>query len=319
MTTNDAPPPVNDEGLNLPGLDGSNPLGFLAALGLVRALGQGSGHCPVHIKWLPLDGTWIPSVKLRSEQPFDQDALLDVLKRVLVRDIDGHPARLLREVRIEERHARRNFFCRRLDQTARNARTDADWLAAVASDFAPDDAVNQLQTARRDYYYDNLTSIIKLTEVRHLRRAIFERWDYGDPLDNQSLHLDPSEDRRHAYQWNKPAGDPDRGKSGGMLGANRLAIEAIPLFTSFPERDTLHTVGFVGNRSNDTRWTWPIWNMWLASASLPSLLSLPDLQVPTPDAQQRHELHQRGIAAVFRSDRILVQKTPNFTPSRRIA
>ena len=53
-----------------------------------------------------------------------------------------------------------------------------------------------------------------------------------------------------------------------MLGANRLALEAMPLFPSFPEDDTLRTVGFSGTRSTNTRWTWPIWNARLSLAVL---------------------------------------------------
>lgn len=305
------------DSLLLPGFDGSNPLGFLAALGTLRTLSQNSSYCPARMTWIASRSSWVPAISVRAEHAFNEDALLDALGCLLVDGIDNHPVRLLRELRTKD--ARRHIFSGQFDQAASDARTLVDWLAALASDFAPADAVNQLQTARRDYYYDNLASVIQLTTVGHLRRSIFFPWDYADALDNQSLHLDPSEDRRHAYQWNKPAGDPDRAKSGGMLGANRLAIEAIPLFTSFPEDGTLRTVGFTGNRSTNTRWTWPIWKGSLDLTSVASLLSLADIQADTIRLQERHDLHQRGIAAVFRSDRILVQKTPNFTRARCVA
>lgn len=318
MTQNDNASAPGDS-LLLPGLDGSNPLGFLAALGTLRTLSQNSSYYPARMTWIASRSSWVPAISVRAEHAFDQDALLDALGRLLVDGIDNHPVRLLRELRTELKEARRRIFSDQFDQAASDARTCADWLAALASELAPADTVNQLQTARRDYYYDNLASVIQLTTVGHLRRSIFFPWDYADALDNQSLHLDPSEDRRHAYQWNKPAGDPDRAKSGGMLGANRLAIEAIPLFTSFPEHGALRTVGFTGNRSTNTRWTWPIWQGSLNLTSVASLLSLEDIQADTITLQEGRGLHQRGIAAVFRSDRILVQKTPNFTPARRVA
>lgn len=307
------------DGLLLPGLDGSNPLGFLAALGVLRMLTLESSLGRVCLRWTLLGGGWIPAISCTLQTALDRDALLAALCRVLATDISEHPARLLEKLGTKDQKQRRDVFLEQFGQAAPDARTFADWLTALASDFAPAAAINQLQTTRRDNYYGNLTSVIKNTDIGHLRRSIFSPWDYADSLDNQSLHLDPSEDRRHAHQWNKPAGDPNRHKSGGMLGSNRLAIEAIPLFTSFPEDGALRTVGFTGNRRNNTRWTWPIWEASLDLSLVVTVLSLADLQAETMSPQQRHELRQRGLSAVFRSYRILVQKTPNFTPAQRIA
>src|ERR1700676_3813309 len=106
----------------------------------------------------------------------------------------------------------------------------------------------------------NLRSIMQRTTAEHLRRSLFVAWDYGDALDNQSLHWEPSEDRRHAYQWHEPNGDPTRKRQGGMLGATRLAVEAWPLFFSMAAGDRLRTRGFTGNRANNTSWTWPLWS-----------------------------------------------------------
>jgi CRISPR-associated endonuclease/helicase Cas3 len=318
--TNSRNSSTSNNSLLLSGLDGSNPLAFLAALGLLRTLSRRSDRVPPLMKWVQSGGMWAPAVWADSARPFDQQALLDALQRVLADDIDTHPIlQLLGRLGTDDANERREVFREQFDHASAHARTPTDWLAALASDFAPTDAVNQLQTTRRDYYCGNLTSVLKHTNIDHLRRSVFCPWDYADRLDNQSLHLDPSEDRRHAHQWNKPAGDPARKKSGGMLGANRLAIEAIPLFTSFPEEGTLRTVGFTGNRSTDTRWTWPIWQTALDLSSTASLLSLACIQAQTISSKQRHELHQCGVAAVFRCNRILVQKTPNFTPARRIA
>ena len=104
-----------------------------------------------------------------------------------------------------------------------------------------------------------------------------------------------------------------------MLGANRLAIEAIPLFASVPEDDGLHTIGFTGNRSTNTRWTWPIWSVEIGLQVVRSLLAMPVLQVEKLTSEQKDKLHDTGIVAAFRTNRILVGKTPNFTPARRIA
>jgi len=303
----------SNDGLLLPGLGGSNPLGFLAALGTLRLLDS-----PSRMKWVASGGTWVPMVSFDG-QPLEEDSFLDDLRTRMADDISKHPVRLLKLLRHDSGDARRQVFVEQRDQATCAERILADWLCALASDFGSAYATNQLQTSRRDYFLGNLTEVIKSTTVDHLRRSIFNPWDYADPLEKQSLHLDPSEDRRHAHQWNQPSGDPHRKNSGGMLGANRLAIEAIPLFESVPENDGLHTTGFTGNRSTNTRWTWPIWNADVGLRVVRSLLAIPLLQTEKLTPKQNNELRDVGVVSAFRTSRILVGKTPNFTPARRFA
>jgi CRISPR-associated endonuclease/helicase Cas3 len=308
----------SQHGLVLTGLDGSNPLGFLAALGLLRVLDSPTSLEGLRMSWRPFGGTWIPAIHHVSENMPDEGAILDSLSRRLAGNIKDHPAELLTQLSAasEDQLDRRSIMQSVVEGTDT---TLMDWNAAIASDFAAPEAISQLQTTRRDYFYGNLASVIGRTKLDDLRRAIFQPWDYGDALDNQSLHLDPSEDRRHAYQWNKPAGDPDRKTRGGMLGANRLALEAIPLFPSFPEDDALRTVGFTGTRSTNTRWTWPIWSVALSLPVIRSLLASSFLQGAIFDADGIASLRAQGIVAVFRSSRILVEKTPNFAPAKCVA
>ena len=298
----------------LPGLDGTNPLGFLAALGLFRTLEPGPSPSHCLMSWTQVGGTWVPVLTTISGPALTPEGLLNLLANRLVKSIDAHPADLLRllDERANNSHARRALL---QDIATGDTASDTDWAAAVASNFAPPESINQLQTTRRDYFFGNLTSVIRLTEFSHLQRSRFQPWDYADALDNQSLHLDPSEDRRHALQWNKPAGDPDRRTRGGMLGANRLALEAIPLFASFPEAGTLRTTGFSGTHSTNTRWTWPIWTRPLTLPTLKSVLALPALQAQHLTSADRANLHAQGIITAYRTSRILVGKTPNFTPA----
>lgn len=305
-------------GLDLPGLDGSNPLGFLAALGLLRLLHATGNPKQVKLSWIARGGTWIPVLHRIDGPELHASALLEELSRCVVGSISEHPVRILQTYGDvgEDRVGRRRAA--HADLLAGD-RSKMDWIAAFMSDAASPSAINQLQTTRRDYFYGNLTSIIARTEAEHLGRSIFRPWDYGDALDNQSLHLDPTEDRRHAYQWNKPAGDPNRKARGGMLGANRLALEAIPIFTSFPEGGMLRTLGFTGTKSTNTRWTWPIWGPPLSLDPIRSLLALSILQEETFNRTDLASLKGQGVVAVYRTRRILVEKTPNFTPTTCIA
>lgn len=301
-------------GLLLPGLDGSNPLGFLAALGVLCTL-----EPSWLMKWVPAGGTWVPWISCPGQRAPDPEEFLDDLHNRLASDISRHPVYVLQQLRDGSGEGRRRLFIEKREQATSAHRTSADWLSALASDFGAADAINQLQTARRDYFLGNLTEVIRRTTIDHLRRTLFSPWDYADPLEKQSLHLDPSEDRRHAHQWNQPSGDPNRKNSGGMLGANRLAIEAFALFTSVLKDGTLQTTGFSGNRSTNTRWTWPIWSGGCGVRVARSLLTLQLLQAPEMNDRDTNTLREYGIEAVFRTNRILVGKTPNFTPPKRVA
>ncbi|MFQ3582175.1 MAG: hypothetical protein SNJ67_14120 [Chloracidobacterium sp.] len=294
--------------LVLRGLDGMTPLGFLAALGLVNVLRHQAETSDIELAWTTDDGGWV--AKLRSSAVLDQQGLLDGLDRALVKALAAHPAKLY--------EAQKEKFVSVRRAATRFQRQEVDFLAAIGSNLASDEATSQLQTTRRDYHLGNIVSILKNTQRDHLRRTLFKPWDYADPLENQSLHLDPSEDRRHAYQWNKPSGDPNRRKRGGMLGANRLALEALGWFPTWPVGGALKTLGFSGFGKDETRWTWPIWTPFVPADLIPSLLALAPLQDDPIAEADRRRLRQMGVVAAYRVQRILVKKTPNFTPARKV-
>ncbi len=295
----------------LRGLDGTTPLGFLAALGLVHVLRHSLPD--LCLAWTTDEGGWV--ARLGSSRHLQPSDLLNLLDTTLVRQFARHPARLYEEVKQQPD----DVFLEVRQTAAVDRRREADFLAAIASNLAPADATSQLQTTRRDYHVGNIKSILDRTTRRHLDRTLFKPWDYADPMDNQSLHLDPSEDRRHAYQWHKPSGDPTRKQRGTMLGANRLAIEAFAWFTVWPVGGALKTLGFSGFGSRETRWTWPVWTPFVPPDLIPSLLALAPLQDDPIAESDRRRLRHMGIAAVYRVRRILVGKTPNFTPARNIA
>jgi CRISPR-associated endonuclease/helicase Cas3 len=303
------------DSLGLHGLDGSNPLAFLAALGTLRALNRAWSDRAVAMSWIVHDGRYVP--KLHARDVVTESSVIDALVRVLGADASAHPLAFLKASGTGDStnpQSIRETFKSCADKAQRNNREPLDWLSALSSDLAPN-ATSQLQTVRRDYFWGNLESIMQLTSPDHLRRTLFSIWDYSDPLENRSLHIEPSEDRRHAYQWSQPSGDPERKRRGGMLGANRLAIEAFPLFQSVAlNSDKLSTRGFSGNRVDDTRWTWPIWecDTGLGVDVVASLLALSELQREVPDPRK---LSAYGIRAAMRSRRILVDKTPNISPS----
>lgn len=290
--------------VGLRGLDGSAPLGFLAALGtfaVADRLWSMDGEA-VRMSWVELGGAWRPCLRVpRADAEFEH-AILEELNQ----HGEGHPALAWTLYRDGDGPAIREWL----------ANAPGFWGGAMGvepvSGTDEGKRFSQLQTARKDYHCIAVAKLLAGITAKQLHRSLFREWDYGDQLDALSLHLDPSEDRRHAYQWNRPAGDPERKVRGNMIGANRLALEAYPLTTTVHQGDAARTVGFRGNRVRDTRWTWPIWRAAVTLDTARTLLAMSDIQGEQPDAAR---LSARGICVLFRSRRILVGKTPNLTPS----
>lgn len=292
----------------LAGIDGSRPLGFLAALGAFRTLGRFTQDAKVQFAWKLTLGAWRPVVHIDSETQWDESFFVEQLMNHLDIDTETHPALRINAPEIK----RREYFQQVAAAASLVNRDDADWLSCNESDAAEASAISQLQTSRRDYHSIAIRGLLSGTEWGHLERTLFQAWDYSDPIAGVSLHVEPREDRRHAYQWYTPSGDPTRKSSGGMIGANRLALEAWPLFQSLPARtrDRLKTNAFKGTRVTDTKFTWPIWTTPIQLDMIGTLLSLRQTQsseILTDD------LLPQGISRAYRCQRILVGKTPNLT------
>jgi hypothetical protein len=292
----------------LRGLDGGNTLGFLAALGVFRVLSLVMQAQRIEMRWVRFDGAWRPEIK--TESGTSEEQIVESIDAAMVRDRTDHPSWFID-------YRNNNIEAVRFYQSVRNGEPfdvgNSYWITSLTSDVHPD-ATSPLQLTRSDYLPGNLNQILQNTTRDHIKKSIFQAWRYEDALSGQSLHLDPTEDRRYAYQWNEPSGDPNSKKDGNVLGANRLAVEAIPLFMGLPSNNParLLMTGWTGVRSDNAMWTWPIWDVWITATVLPSLLGLSELQ----DAEIRAEsLRARGIRSVYRSRRILVGKTPNLTPA----
>lgn len=307
MTTPMAPP--HQDGLLLPGLDGTNPLGFLAALGMLRVLDQSDQYGPVKLQWQSYRGTWVAKVSMVAAPEIDSKQFLRLLFGLLHTDTSEHAARGWVTFSDGDTVAIRNVLLYKPDS----------WSTCIGIEPLPqtDDSkrMSKLQIARKDYHVKAVNNLLEGIEQTQLERALMTPWDYADPLEGLTLHLDPSEDRRHAHQWNQPAGDPDRKSQGNMIAANRLAIEAFPFFPMVHTGTMAQTLGFQGHYMNDTFWTWPLWNHMADARVVGSLLALSDLQQLTLDTPK---LNAMGIEVVFRTQRILVGKTPNLTPARAV-
>lgn len=305
MTVNDS-----TSALLLNGLDGSNPLGFLAAIGTLRIATEANSSANWRMSWKEQDGYWSPV--LLGDRTLTADSLIELLMLALTEKKDAFEFADDLTINCKE--------FRKVAQSASDAadltdRHDADFIAAFGCDSLPvsaknsriqDTALRTMSGAGHQHFIGSMRELVESTKSDHLCASLFEPWQYSDP--KPSLRWDPLDDRRYALRWEEPSGDPVC----TMRGANRLAVEALPLFPTAPGEKKLHTTGFTQRRGKEVLFTWPIWEVPLNVDTVRSLLSLAELQEPRPD---RKSLLARGVVEIYRSQRITRDKYRNFTPA----
>ena len=307
MTASDSNP-----GLLLNGLDGGNPLGYLAAIGVLRVTTNVDSHSNWQVHWEGQKGHWTPV--LTGDARITADGLIDLLSPAL-KEMNGDRSFEFAEDLAISCEDFREVAQSAFDTTSLTDRRFADFIAAFGCESVPisakddriqDTALRTMSGAGHQHFIGSMRELVKVTSSDHLRTSLFERWEYQDP--KPSLRWDPIDDRRYALRWREPSGDPPR----TMRGASRLAVEALPLLPTAPVATKLHTTGFTQRKREAVRFTWPIWEVPLSVETVRSLLSLSELQNLEPD---RKSLIARGVVEVYRSQRITIGKYRNFTPA----
>lgn len=316
--------------IKLSALDGGNLLGFLAALGTFRVLaGRAKSGAVTHMRWR-LERKWVPI--LSSGNSFTVDALLDALagrvtsdRRTTMNPTSAEDGALsnANAAFVEDPLDRPLSDFRSLLLRAahnREARHVADFLTALGTDCFPEigtrdlpstTALRAIGAGNNEGFLGYMRTLHVKTRREHLSNALLADWDYTDPP--PCMRWDPNEYRPHALRGKDPAKDR---KQTNVRGANRLAVEALPLFPTAPSARRLRTVGFQ-DRNRETEITWPIWDEPIDIGTLQSLLAMSELQEDEPGAN-RKSLAARGIVQVFRAKRFTEGKYRNFSPARML-
>lgn len=298
----------SDPGLLLNGLDGSNPLGFLAAVGALCTLERSDRHRGWRMKWVMSSG-WHPV--LSAEMLPSQSGLLAVLED----ELKGGQSPVLtvsKDLGVDPKTFRRVAKSAQSSASPPGRRT-ADFVAAFGCDALAasdgktirDTALRTMSGAGHQHFLGTMSELVGTVVSEHLRRTLFEPWDYADC--RLGLRWDPEEDRRYALRWGNPSGVAPQ----TMHGANRLAMEALSLLPTIPVGRQLASTGF-SRREGTTFFTWPIWDGELNADLVRSLLAHSELQKPEPN---RGNLQSMGVADVLRCERVTVGKFRNLTRS----
>jgi hypothetical protein len=300
--------------LKLAGLDGSNPLAFLAALGVLRAADdQVRG---VRLSWRE-EGIWFPVL---HDFDGDLDALLDLLEADLQDCADDPALALIYASKEEEVPTERDLkpppavFRQYLETLVEGATADhrrsVDWAAAFASDVVTDlggkTKPSALHfTAGQQKFLGMVHQILEQGQREDLEEAICGPWLYDRNL--PVLGWDNTVSRDYALR----ARDPSTDQKCGVPGADWLALRGLSFLVVVPRGDRLLTTCCTGGWKSGL-FRWPLWTPPLPSEVIGSLLRC---DMTRMSIQERLA---RGVGVTFecsirRSDQ---GGYGSFTPSR---
>lgn len=319
--------------LTLTGLDGSNPLGFLAALGVLRVVdgwARARGGSPA-LRWQD-DGGWHP--RLRGVDDIDR------LVRVVIEDAatwaeddalalawnddglcppeDASAERDLKPPPAVMRHY--------LEVVAEGCHPDhrraADTVAAYGTEVAVDNNGNVKPTALhftagQQTFLSMVATLREGLRPEHVHEALVGPWRGVGTL--PTLAWDAGAARLYALR----ASDPSKEKRGGNPGADWLAfvglaafpVHARPRARGRGDADAAWQAVTTGVRGGwkDATFTWPVWTPAITWATARTLVAIAGLADTSPRVRAA-----RGIGAVFASGIVRNDQGGygSFTPAR---
>ena len=310
----------------LSGLDGSNPLGFLAAVGAARMLTDIHGSS-IRLGWKSTKEGWRPILAGCGDDPQELcSTVLNLLKSAPTDIFDIGRTSMGGKHYNKFPFSHETFVQSLHDRQRRSSgsnRRDVDFLAGFGTDLYPDRKTNEFQDttfrmvrsgdASRQGMLHYAKAIREQTNHRRMERTLFHNWDYQD--EGYSLRWDPIEDQRYALRWKDPSKSGLVDGPGTMLAANSLAIEALRCFPTVVAFDKEpRTTGFHSKDRRTESFVWPIWGPMVSIETVSSLLALRELH---GQPLRRSDLLVRGIEEVYSAQRIQPnQYYKNFLSAR---
>lgn len=296
--------------IQLVGVDGSNPLGFLAAIGLLRL---------------------VPRARLGFSDDGSFRAFVDVLDKsetdlaTLISD-DAKAA--------EDRNAPWRFTYTKAATKKQGPQEVADlkpppdyfkrflstcveaWLsgneesAGYAAAYGTDVAVDGKGNTKPTAFHFTAAQQTFLGAVDGIRASVTEGWVRKSLFEGHgaspgsNLRWDPGSERNWALMANNPSGDGTRVDAP----LEWLAFRGVPMLPSFPRGTRIVTTGVLG-RGDDMTFTWPLWTVPASHNTTRSVLQVDW----TGNAKERRA---RGVFAICSSAiRRTSQGFGNFGPS----
>ena len=289
--------------IELTGLDGAKPMGFMAALGAWRTAARFEPRAT--LAWVDRQGVFVPVLGLGPEQTPE-----DLAAR-FAEEVRNWPERPELSWSDAIKKATGDEF---RDVAARALGTDhEDWFAAFGSELIIDDDKVEptpfdMSVARQLFLADALWlhEELKTFAQQAFQEALFGPWKY--------------EDSQHHLGWDSTTmllgaftpKAPTSMKKAGVRAAVWLAMESIPLFPCFCRNGRFAVRGFQVKPRNRWWFQWPLWSASIPLRIAPTVLGLESLE-------DRAAMSARGVLAVFRSQQFKPNKyLSSFQPAERL-
>jgi hypothetical protein len=279
--------------LLLTGLDGANPLGFLAALGVLEVVADRG--LPVRLGWRD-EGAWRPF--LCAEEHLLEGGI-DVLVGWIEEDrrscIDEPAIALEYDGKADLKPPPgvfRAYLEGLVEQAAPGRRRGVDWASAFATDVAVDNNGNTKPTALhftagQQQFLKMGRELVAGVTAEDLHQALSGPWRYQRPL--PVMGWDSTAARGYALRASDPSGD----KKLGVPGADWLALRGLSCVPVVPIGERVATTCCTGSWKHG-RFEWGLWSVPLARDVVRSTLRLELADMGAGERAARH------IGVVFR-------------------
>ena len=268
--------------IELPGLDGSNPMGLLAALGVLAA-----GEHTWRLGWREASSTAF------IIGPTSLDAVIERLAADRLRWMNDGPLAEIAASDIKLPQAEFRTLAQRLLGSS-----SASWLGVLGNEVVEDGSGKNIQPSALHFTAGQQKFFSTAREIRdwqpsdypstdQLRRALVGPWLRDH--DVKSLGWDATVSRDYALRFRDPSVD----KKLTEAGAEWLAFRGLLALPCAPVDGRLETACCGGSWKNGW-FRWPLWGCALSFAGIQALLQRQDLASLSP--AQRHML---GVFEVF--------------------
>lgn len=319
---------TNTTELQLRGLHGNNPLGFLAALGVLVALDHSGKEARMH--WV--DGV-VPTPVLTTDASSDDIAraaisLNEALRESITKYFPGPPDSSNDDLALKLKGGQVREILRSARERGIGTRL---WLSLLSEGAGQEDTSEWSKptalsfTTGSEKVVSILKNILKSTKPCHIHAALENMANKNEIASTRTMRWNMNSNRPYALMAHDPASKKNGEKKMTNLGAESLAVLGLHCVPCFTDGGRARTQGVVKDQGKKTEYSratfcWPLWKYPLPLQVVKTLLA----QVaPKSHSHPKRIIPENlsscypcwGLFLVFESSIFYLKSRGSFRPS----